>query len=77
MELWEEILLQILKSNSRRLKSRNIQKIIQSESYKALKKIKQIVSDNSLTDKECFLQIEEIICVLEDVGSNGGNRHDY
>lgn len=45
--------------------------------YQALKKIKAIIDDDSLDDKECFMRIEEVICVLEEVGSGGGTRHDF
>ncbi len=33
--------------------------------------------DDSLSDAECFEQIEMVICVLEEIGSNGGVRHDF
>ncbi|MEE1055782.1 MAG: hypothetical protein UH239_00850 [Acutalibacteraceae bacterium] len=47
------------------------------ESYKALQKIKTIIEDDSLEDKECFMKIEEIVCLFEALGSDGGNRHDF
>ena len=40
-------------------------------------KIKNIIENDDLTDKECFERIEEIVCVLEDIGSDGGGRHDF
>ena len=55
----------------------DIGKILESECYKALLKIKQILDDDNLEDKECFDKIEEIVCVLESIGSNGGSRHDF
>ena len=45
--------------------------------YQALKQIRAILDDDSLSDPECFEQIEEIINVFEDIGSNGGSRHDF
>ncbi|MBS5660480.1 MAG: hypothetical protein KHW79_04285 [Clostridiales bacterium] len=51
--------------------------IIQSESYQALQKIKAVIHDDSLTDNECFMKIEEIICIFEALGSNDGTRHDF
>ena len=76
MELWEEILLHTLKEYNI-IKKKRLDRVIRSKCYTALESIKSIISDNSLDDRECFLKIEEIICVLEGIGSNGGGRHDY
>ena len=54
-----------------------ISKIVEGKCYQALQKIKAIIDDDSLEDEECFQKIAEIICVLEDIGTNGGNRHDF
>ena len=40
-------------------------------------RIKEIIEDDTLDDPECFMKIEEIVCVLEEVGSSGGIRHDF
>ena len=48
-----------------------------SIAYRALRKIRDIVRDDSLRDKECFQQIEAIVCVPESIGSDGGFRHDF
>jgi hypothetical protein len=56
---------------------KTIKELIEGQCYRALQKIKAIIEDDSLGDKECFQKIEEIICVLEEVGSNGGSRHDF
>lgn len=45
--------------------------------YQALCQIKVILEDDSLSDSECFRQIEEIVNVFEDIGSSGGSRHDF
>ena len=42
-----------------------------------LKKIKEIIINDALDDKECFKKIEEIILAYEKIGSTGGNRHDF
>lgn len=80
MELYEEILSRILSSGKMHVifsnPTINAAELIESESYKALKKIKDILSDDRLSDGECFQKIEEIICVFEALGSNGGSRHD-
>ena len=79
MELWEEMLYCILnrKLKIRISKSLKLEKLLKKECYKALKKIKEIIADDSLSDKECFMKIEEIVCVVESLGSSGGGRHDF
>ncbi|MCL2564814.1 MAG: hypothetical protein FWE24_03260 [Defluviitaleaceae bacterium] len=48
--------------------------LVEAKSFGALYKIKTIIENDSLSDYQC---IEEIICILESIGSNGGNRHDF
>ena len=55
----------------------NAKESIETESYKALQKIKEIIQDSSLDDKECFMKIEEIVCIFEALGGSVGNRHDF
>ena len=43
----------------------------------ALCRIRDILWDDALNDAECFLKIEEIVQVLEEIGSDGGSRHDF
>lgn len=81
MELYQEILINILNNQKVQVTFPNLQidgnKIIESECYKVLKRIKEIIEDDTLNDSECFAKIEEIICAFEAIGSNGGNRHDF
>lgn len=81
MQLYKEILTQILSNQEIHITFPNLNinptVIIQSESYQALQKIKAVIHDDSLTDNECFMKIEEIICIFEALGSNGGTRHDF
>lgn len=51
--------------------------IVKLKCYQVLNEIKAIIKDDSLNDEECFMKIEKIVCALESVGSNGGNRHDF
>jgi len=51
--------------------------LVEMRSYIALCKIKSIIEDDSLDDPECFKKIEEIIQLLEFLGSGGGVRHDF
>ena len=80
MQLWKEILLRALEKNEiDAVENLNDQVVnfIECKSYQALNQIKAVIQDDSLSDKQCFYQIEEIICVLEEIGSNGGARHDF
>lgn len=81
MELFEEILIHTLKSGEIKItfpgKDQDLAKIVEGECYKALQKIKAIIEDDRLDDPNCFLKIEEIVCVLEEIDSNGGARHDF
>ena len=81
MDLYKEILSHALMQGEVTItfpgNTCDITKIVEGECYQALQKIKAIIQDDSLTDIECFVKIEEIVCVLESVGSNGGFRHDF
>jgi len=70
MDLYKEILLNKLE----RINPDEMQldRIVEMECYKALKKIKAV-----LEDEACFMKIEQIVCALEEIGSDGGNRHDF
>ena len=81
MELYQEILAHYL---GREIAEKilpalklNAKCIIESECYSALNRIKEIICDDDLSDCECFEKIEKIVCVFENLGSNGGNRHDF
>ena len=82
MELFQEILCHALANEKAQvsfpgLTNTDAAKIAQLECYKALRKIKVILEDDSLEDSECFYQTPEIVCVFEDLGSGCGNRHDF
>ncbi len=81
MELYKEILANIISKEEVQVTFSNLnisaKEIIELECYKALNNIKAIIEDDSLEDVECFMKIEKIICLLEDIGSSGGNRHDF
>ena len=51
--------------------------IIQDRCYQVLCRIKGILEDETLEDPQCFLKIEEIVCALEEIGSDAGLRHDF
>ena len=56
---------------------RTVAEIIEWECFQTIQKIKTVIDDDALDDRECFYKIEEIICALESLGSDGGNRHDF
>lgn len=81
MELLKELLVKILEKEETHIVFPNLKisasDLVEMECYKALRKIKSVIENDSLEDKQCFMQIEEIINIFESSGSNGGGRHDF
>lgn len=80
MELWQEIFSEAIRQSGTKdnqLSDFDLPKLLDSTCYIALKEIKSIIEDDTLEDEECFMRIEKIVCLLEKLGSNGGNRHDF
>lgn len=81
MELYEEILINILKKQDIQVNFKNmdlnLNEIVESECYRALNEIKSIIENVETDDVECFQKIEEIVCLFEKLGSGGGGRHDF
>ena len=50
---------------------------IESVSLATLRRIREIVMDDTLDDAECFKKIEEIVCTYEQPGIHCGVRHDF
>lgn len=80
MELYRELLIEILRWEEMEVTFPQIEDsladIVNLKSVQALQKIRDIVRDDRLEDDECFMQIEEVVCTLEVLGSDGGLRHD-
>ena len=80
MELYRELLIEILRWEEMEVTFPQIEDsladIVNLKSVQALQKIRDIVRDDRLEDDECFMQIEEGVCTLEALGSDGGLRHD-
>jgi len=78
MELYKEILAQALAKKEAQVTFPDLtldaNKLVEQECYQALQKIKAIIEDDSLSD---FMCTEEIVRVLEAIGSDGGSRHDF
>lgn len=81
MELYKELLAKLLEHEEVKIVFPNLKidpaELVELKCYQALRKIKAIIEDDSLTDRECYLKIEAIICLLEELGSDGGDRHDF
>lgn len=78
MELYEEILLRRLRQEGALpAVTVDVNRLAEQTCYQALRKIKAILEDDALDDPACFARIEEIVCVLEELGSDGGVRHDF
>ncbi len=81
MELYKEILARVLEEEETQIVFPNLKvdakAIMEIKSYEALQKIKSILEDDDLEDEECFMRIEKIVQIFEQLGSDGGNRHDF
>ena len=78
MDLYREILIGILSNPEVQIQivGFDMDKLIDSvdlTNLHALRRIKAAVEDESLSDFAC---VEEIVCILESIGSGGGFRHD-
>ena len=57
--------------------SNYLESMLEMESFMALNRIREILDDDSLDDRDCFDRIEEIVCTFEELGPGGGSRHDF
>lgn len=72
MQLNQEILIYLLKREGF-----DLQRNFDNECYRALAKIREVIRDDTLEDEDCFMRIERIITIYEEMGSGGGTRHDF
>lgn len=75
MELWEEITYSLSQNQPSNKKLST--KVFELQCYIALNKIKAILENESLNDKDCFFKIEQIISVYEQMGVKISFRHDF
>lgn len=75
--LYKDMIIEIIKRESKVLIDENIKEIFENECYKTLERIRAVLNDENLNDKECFDRIEKIVKIYESVGSDGGIRHDF
>lgn len=81
MELYRDILYAILEKEDWKIilpkENCKLDDAIEMRCYQALAEIKNILENDALTDAECFLRIEKIICVFEKLGNGIEGRHDF
>lgn len=81
MKLFYEILVKAIEEEKMEVIFPNIKTdphiIVEMECYEILKQIQNIIKDDTLNDEECFMKIEKIICLFEDININTGIRHDF
>ncbi len=54
-----------------------LKSMAESESCKALRKIRDVLDDDTLEDRTCFHRIEQIVPVFEELDPGAGSRHDF
>ena len=72
-DLYLEIFREVLST----LAGVDLKELMDSICYRALCRIRNIIRDETLSDPECFRQIEAVISTFEQLGSGGGFRHDF
>ena len=77
MELYEKILCETIAREVIPALNIDPAQLVEMKCYQAIQSIRRILADDSLEDPECFYRIEEIVCALENVGADGGGRHDF
>ena len=51
--------------------------LVSDAADRTLKKILEIIRDDTLSDESCFHKIEAIISLYEELGISTGSRHDF
>lgn len=51
--------------------------LVSDASGRALLRIRDILAASTLSDESCFHRIEAIVRLLEDLGIDCGDRHDF
>lgn len=79
LNLYKDILIELLSKQKimigfDNLKTENPKEIVETVCYKTIQKIREVLDNDELNDFEC---IERIVSLLEEIGSDGGSRHDF
>ena len=54
-----------------------IKYMAETECCEALRKIRDILDDDTFNDEACFYRIHRIVDLFEELGPGGGSRHDF
>ena len=80
MDLYKEILIEMLLNEQTDIKFTNLQVDLEnallSRCYTALNEIKNIIADDSLSDNQSYAKIEAIVNLFNQLGIDSGNRHN-
>lgn len=78
---YQELLMKLLSQYPMQISFPTLQQnpaqLVELRCFQALRQIKEMISDPTLSDTECFQRIEAIVFVLEELGSDGGAWHDF
>ena len=80
MELLEDILYAIIKTGGVEIRlpeNLDVEKLFSNVCYRALEQIRCVLAEPRNSDESCFIKIEEIVRVFEEMGSDCGTRHDF
>lgn len=81
MDLFKDILAKLLSIKTAEVYfpgvEKSIESMFESRCFQALNEIKMILEDKNLKDKECFIQISEIVNVFEALGGEIKERRDF
>lgn len=82
MEFYEELLHRSLGAAGDALWrdpafQQQIATFLESACCRTLRRIREIVADDALTDADCFARVEELVSALERLGLSCGARHDF
>ncbi len=77
MELYERILCETLAREILPSLELDAKSLVEMKCYQAIVRIYEVLNTDSLTDRECFDRIEEIVTARDFLGTGAGSRHDF
>lgn len=81
MDFYEQLAKSVRETLTIRISDEELYRLAQELSKeaccKALSDIRAVLDDDSLDDPVCFWRIEEIVRIYENLGADGGSRHDF
>ena len=79
MELWRELVISGLQNENFKfdcIEDKILKEIVEIKSYQVLLQIKKTIEKERLSDRDCFIKVEEIIGVSEE-NKISCERHDF